>query len=87
MMKRNALMLSGAAIGLVMLAGASVANPPTWSHAGGNSHPAPAPLLAAGIPAFAALGGAAAVGRFMRRRKAKTSVQTEDAELASNEVS
>ena len=31
---------------------------------------APAPLLAAGIPAFVALGGAAAVGRFLRRRRA-----------------
>ena len=32
-------------------------------------HPAPAPLLAAGIPAFIALGGAGFVGRMMRRRK------------------
>jgi len=32
-------------------------------------HPAPAPLLAAGIPAFAALGGGAVVARFARRFK------------------
>jgi hypothetical protein len=70
-MKRNALMLFGAAIYLVVIAGTAVANPPTWSHAGGNSHPAPAPLLAAGIPAFVAVGGAAAVRRFLRRRKGK----------------
>ena len=30
---------------------------------------APAPLLAAGIPAFLALGGGAAIGRIVRRRK------------------
>ena len=70
-----------------MVTGAAVANPPPWAPAWGHSHPAPAPLLAAGIPAFAALGGAAAVGRFVRRRKAKNSVQTEGAELASDEVS
>ena len=86
-MIRNALMLSGAAIGLAMIAGAAVADPPSWAPAWGHSHPAPAPLLAAGIPAFAALGGTAAIGRFMRRRKAKTSVQTEGAELARNEAS
>ena len=31
------------------------------------THPAPAPLLAAGIPAFAALGGGVAVTRIVRR--------------------
>jgi hypothetical protein len=34
-------------------------------------HPAPAPFLAAGIPAFLALGGGALVGRVMRRRKSR----------------
>jgi len=32
---------------------------------------APAPLLAAGIPAFAALGGGAAIARLVRRVKAR----------------
>ena len=32
-------------------------------------HKAPAPLLAAGIPAFIALGGAGFVGRILRRRR------------------
>jgi hypothetical protein len=36
---------------------------------------APAPLLAAGIPAFAALGGVAGIGRLLRRRR-KTALQT-----------
>lgn len=36
---------------------------------GGQYHSAPAPLLAAGIPAFAALGGAAGLGRWIRRRR------------------
>ena len=34
---------------------------------GGSPSPAPAPLLAAGIPAFVALGGSAAVLRLRRR--------------------
>jgi hypothetical protein len=68
-MIRNALMLSGVAIGLAMLAGAAVADPPPWAPAWGHSHPAPAPLLAAGIPAFVALGGGAIAGRLIRRRR------------------
>lgn len=36
---------------------------------GGGGQPAPAPLLAAGIPAFAALGGGALVARVFRKRK------------------
>ena len=79
---RKALMLSAAIVGVTMVAGAATALPTTVP-----PRAAPAPLLAAGIPAFAALGGTAAVARFMRRRKAKTSVQTEDAEFASNEAS
>jgi hypothetical protein len=77
---RKALVLSAAIVGVTMVAGAAIALPTT-----SNIPPraAPAPLLAAGIPAFAALGGAAAVGRFIRRRKAKT----EGTELASNEAS
>ena len=82
---RKALMLSAAIVGVTVVAGAAVALPPTTSRIPPRT--APAPLLAAGIPAFAALGGTAAIGRFMRRRKAKTSVQTEGAELANNEAS
>ncbi len=37
-------------------------------HGGGHGHGAPAPLLAAGIPAFLALGGGAAMARLVRRR-------------------
>jgi hypothetical protein len=33
---------------------------------------APAPLLAAGIPAFLALGGGALIGKIVRRRKTDT---------------
>lgn len=36
---------------------------------GGGGKPAPAPLLAAGIPAFTALGGGVLVSRLFRRRK------------------
>lgn len=36
---------------------------------GGHPGPAPAPLLAAGIPAFTALGGGVLVSRFFRKRK------------------
>jgi hypothetical protein len=82
---RKALMLSAAIVGVTMVAEAAIAQPTTAARVPPRA--APAPLLAAGIPAFAALGGAAAVGRFVRRRKAKTSVQTEGAELASNEAS
>jgi len=36
----------------------------------GRKHPpAPAPLLAAGVPAFAALGGGALASRLLRRRR------------------
>jgi hypothetical protein len=35
----------------------------------GASHTAPAPLLAAGVPAFLALGGAAAFARLLRRKQ------------------
>jgi hypothetical protein len=37
---------------------------------GGGGNPAPAPLLAAGIPAFTALGGGVLVSRIFRKRKA-----------------
>lgn len=36
---------------------------------GGGGSPAPAPLLAAGIPAFTALGGGVLVSKLLRRRK------------------
>jgi len=39
---------------------------------GCGGHPAPAPLLAAGIPAFAALGGGALVTRLRRRWRERT---------------
>ena len=47
----------------------SFGNPP--SHASGPTHPAPAPMLAAGIPAFAALGGGAGIAGWLRNRRRK----------------
>lgn len=38
-------------------------------HPGHPGNPAPAPLLAAGVPAFIALGGGVLVSRLFRRRK------------------
>jgi hypothetical protein len=53
-------MLAVVILGLALTAGTANASVP---------RPAPAPLLAAGFPAFVALGGAAWVGRIVRRRK------------------
>lgn len=38
---------------------------------GGGTHPAPAPLLAAGIPAFTAVGGGLVVSRLYRRLRGR----------------
>jgi hypothetical protein len=43
----------------------------------GGPHRAPAPLLAAGIPAFIALGGGAAVARLLRRRRDPAAAHTQ----------
>ncbi len=40
-----------------------------WHGGGGGPHSAPAPLLAAGIPAFTALGGGILVARLRQRMK------------------
>ncbi len=40
-----------------------------WHGGGDDHHPAPAPLLAAGIPAFTALGGGILVARLRKRMK------------------
>jgi hypothetical protein len=64
-MIRKMLMPSVAVMGLTLVAGAARAVPVAVSA----PHPAPAPLLAAGIPAFIALGGGAFIGRMVRRRK------------------
>jgi hypothetical protein len=64
--------------GLAMVAGAASAQPTVSSVP---PRAAPAPLLAAGIPAFVALGGAAVFGRVMRRRKGSA----ESNEPAANE--
>ena len=47
--------------------GQSHSAPPSSSH----HHTAPAPLLGAGLPAFAALGGLGLIGRMVRRKKQK----------------
>ena len=60
----SAVVLSG------LLSGAQMATAQTaagWIH----GRPAPAPLLAAGIPAFAALGGGLLARRLIRQRKDK----------------
>jgi Na+-driven multidrug efflux pump len=61
---RSLLQFVAVAITCVFLAGVANAVP-----IAGPTKPAPAPLLAAGIPAFLALGGGALIGRFKRRRK------------------
>ena len=54
---------------------------------GGGPHKgAPAPLLAAGIPAFIALGGAAGIARLVRRRRDKAQGLAEMAHGTSPEV-
>jgi hypothetical protein len=82
---RRALMLSGALIGVAMFAAGAMANPPPWSN--GHHNSAPAPLVAAGIPAFFALGGAAAVHRFMRRYRGTAQGADTGSEPAGSDVS
>jgi hypothetical protein len=65
---RKPLMMIVTVAGLTMAAEAATAQ----TVASSVRSRAPAPLLAAGIPAFVALGGATVVGRFVRRRKANT---------------
>ncbi len=59
-------------LGLMCLTATAYATPPQSpgnSAFGRGHHGAPAPLLAAGIPAFAALGGGAFLVRVVRRMK------------------
>jgi hypothetical protein len=49
----------------------------------GCGHPAPAPFLAAGIPAFAALGGGALVARLVRRMCGRTPTAATPSESAT----
>lgn len=56
--------LVGACFMILLASGAAVAG---CSSTISCLHPAPAPLLAAGIPAFAALGGGAAAYRLWRK--------------------
>jgi hypothetical protein len=63
-MTRKPLLACVATIGLTF-AGATIAQSITLS---ARPRPAPAPLLAAGIPAFAVLGVGALAGRLLRRR-------------------
>jgi hypothetical protein len=68
----------GVAFWLLCVAGPALA--PAWAgdgfgggwgggFGGGHQHGAPAPLLAAGLPAFAAFGGGALTLRWARRRQ------------------
>ena len=68
-MTRNVAKLIAFTIVLASLAGAASAGP-VFGPTPVPIQRAPAPLLAAGIPAFIALGGAGFVGRLVRRRKA-----------------
>jgi hypothetical protein len=64
---------SGVAI-IVFALGVSAGNAQLLS---ATTKKAPAPLLAAGIPAFLALGSGAAIGRAVRRRKTAAREETE----------
>jgi hypothetical protein len=61
------IIMSAAALVVLPVAAFAGACPSAIPHCGGS--PAPAPLLAAGIPAFLALGGGTAIARLMRRRR------------------
>jgi hypothetical protein len=50
----------------------------------GFGHTAPAPLLAAGIPAFIALGGGAGIVRLLRRRRMRAQVAAAPVRSASD---
>ena len=67
-MNRGMLILGGVVVALSVGVG--------QAFAAVSSHAAPAPLLAAGIPAFVALGGGTLVSRLLRRRKAASSATT-----------
>ena len=82
---RRALLLSGIMVGVAMFAAGAVAHPPPWSE--GHHHSAPAPLVAAGIPAFFALGGSAAVHRFVRRYRGTAQGAKTGSEPAGSDVS
>ena len=69
-MIHRTLKFSAALVSLSLVAGVALTQPST-SVASAHRR-APAPLLAAGVPAFLALGGGALVGRVMRRRKTAT---------------
>ena len=73
-MKKTRLMtaIAGAVVVLSLASYGAYADPGNgWDHGDRNGprrdHPAPAPLLAAGIPAFALLGGGVAVRSLLRR--------------------
>jgi hypothetical protein len=70
------LKLSAGIVALSLITGAAIALPP--SSVSSPPRQAPAPLLAAGIPAFLALGGGAFVGRMMRRKKTAVSETSSD---------
>jgi hypothetical protein len=73
---RQTLMLPVAAFGLAIIVSAANSQPVSSVRA------APAPLLAAGIPALVALGGGATVARFVRRRR----VRKEGELVATDEI-
>jgi hypothetical protein len=57
-----------AAVAIALLSTAAFAQPfPFWQNWHHDHHGSPAPLLAAGLPAFAALGGGAAIASLTRR--------------------
>jgi hypothetical protein len=64
---RRALLLSGAVVCVAMFAASAMAQ--TTASYAPRRHTAPAPLVAAGIPALIALGGMTGVNRLLRRSK------------------
>jgi hypothetical protein len=69
-MKCAGVVVAAAVAAIALTSTAAFAQPfPFWNywHSAHTSHGSPAPILAAGIPAFAALGGGAAVASLARR--------------------
>jgi hypothetical protein len=70
-MSRNLTVAGVAMAALLLGAHVALAVPCPSIGCGGVPKPAPAPLLAAGVPAFMALGGGLLVARLVRKVKAR----------------
>jgi hypothetical protein len=68
-MSRGVVVVAGVALAALLLGMHAAVATPCPSIGCVAPHAAPAPLLAAGIPAFAALGGGALIARLVRKLK------------------